>query len=753
MIQLYRAGHPAFKLDSRNPLNLRWVTKAQLERKAMEQDAVAITLISVTPCEFYYRDYLIVDGRPYFLNVVPKKAKEDKRKFTTDLTFEGGMYELGRVFFTMTDLHGWDYSGRLYDFCNLVVNEMNRNSLVIKDSQNRVLRYSGRIIGGYYYWRNVVASDTESYFTTRLIPLVGDDVMPGEWVPGDQGYPLVTEVGGAWTLDFENDTGGKPVQTEEKFLTYDNHTCLAVMNDLVAQWEDWEYAIDVRSSDLCNLDLTSDIQCGGKIIMRRKATGIYISGVNTTHTNMAYGKKGGLAKITTESSDGQNMPTRIYFYGGSQNLPTTYRNTRVCLPGKKKEESYIDTGFTDNKPCEAVKIFDDIYPACKQFAVTGAGMSFADDKHFTVSMFGANFFDVFAQWADPNASPQPEYGSYDEWRLLYGTGNATTDLQRYLTYYYQGNTPGLGWSGTDNSADVIERCKEESLAYTPPPMQGVVSDEIEYDGFSIAYTSPEPIPSTAPSSAGQTATGTRTATIRIHMIEKIEYEGGQVDVTTYDDVYTNQVITYNYVAVTQAPSAGFPKNCYLLGDVKITFQTGDLAGHSFKITNFDNSLGPLWYAMELECEGVESAIPDTENPTYFPNIDIMCKYGDRFIVEGCLMPASYVYANFGSGNYAAETLLEEQAKRYIEELALKLKVGVEISQDFINQHNAVFRLYDKINITDIDVLPEHEKTYFAVRRVIYDMLKNSYKVEIDDGKGANPWTAISQYLERIRPIK
>ena len=749
MIQLYRSGNTAFKLDSRNPLNLRMVTKAQLERKAMEQDAVAITLLSASVVSFEYRDYIVVDGRPYFLNIMPKIEKGDKRKFTTDLSFEGGMYELGRVAFTMAGLHGWDFCGKLDDFCGLVINEMNRSSLVIKDSENRVLRYSGRKIGGLYYWYNVNASDTEGYFTQNAIPSVNEEVFPGEWIAGNP-YPTVAQVGGAWILDFEMDSqGGKPIQTEEKNLTYDEHTCLAVMHDLVSQWEDWEFAVEVKTSDLCNIDLTTPIQCGGKIIMRRKATGVFISGVNTNHLNMAFGKKGGLEKITRESSDGANLPSRIYFYGGTQNMPTTYRNTRLCLPSASKENSYIETGFSDNELCEAVKIFDDIYPACRPFVVTGAGMSWMDDKHFTVSMFGASFFDVFAQWANPNESTQPAYGSYDEWKLLYGTGNATTDLQRYMLYYYQGNSSALGWivSG-DDSASVIEACKERSLENQPTPGQGVEADELEYVGFDIAYTSEMPSPASEPTQSGQTATGTRTATITIHMVEKIEYEGGQTSEYFYDDVYTNQTITYTFTSEVTEPAANFPKNCYLLGDVTVTFQTGDLAGHSFKVTDFDSSYGPLWYAMELECEGVESAIPDTENPTYFPNIDIMCKTGDKFILEGCLMPASFVYANFGGNNYAAETLLEAEAKKYIADLASKIKVGIDISNDFIIQNNAVFRLYDGLQITDSDL--GFSSVTFKVRRLVYDLLKNSYKVEIDDGKGISPWAAISQYIERLK---
>lgn len=649
MIQLYRAGNNAFKLDSCNPLALRIVTKAQLERKAMVEDSVAITLVAVSTVEFDYRDYIIVDGRPYFLNLLPKAVKSDKRKFTYELKFEGGMYELGRVVYTMTDLHGWDYIGTLYDYCNLVVNEMNRHSLVIKDSDNRVLRYSGRRIGGLYYWYNVNTSDTMGYFTTRLIPLVGDDVMPGEWSTGYEGYPRVTQVGGAWTLDFELDNG-KPVETDEKMLTYDNHTCLAVMHDLVSQWQDWEFAVDVRTSDICNLDLTVNTQVGGKIVVRRRrsvtsdtAQGIYLNGC-TVHLNMAFGKKGGISKLTREYPDESNLPSRIYFYGGMQNLPLNYRNTRLCLTSRSKEQSYIDTGFTDNASCEAVKIFDEIYPANKPFRLYQDGsMHYNDNSKFIITMPMQYFFNIFTRWKDPNEATQSQYGSYAEWRKTYGTGNANTDLDRYLLYYYQGDL--------------------------------------------------------------------------------------------------------------QQEQPGFPKSCYLTTDsVTITFQTGDLAGHSFKIVDFDWFSEDLEYEITLACEGNESMFPN-EPIQYFPNGDVMCKAGDKFIIEGILMPAAYVYGDFGNGELAAETMLDNAAREYIDALAAKIKVGVEISQDYITAHSSVFRLYDRININDGDLLSDGSNLYFRVERVLYDLLKGSYKVEIDDGKGKSAWSLMAQYMKKIADIK
>lgn len=632
MIQLYRGMNPSFRLDSRNPSNLRCVTKAVLERNAMEEDSVSVTLVTMSPCAFEYRDYIVVDGRPYFLNVIPKKDKTDRRRFATELKFEGGLYELGRVAFTMSGLHGWDFTGQLYDFCRLVWIEMNRQNMVIVDSLNRVLRFIRVYNNMYVLYDN---NGNSAGFVYSIVPSVGDVIHPGEVIPGQEEITVV-QVGGAWTLDFELDQpGGKPITTDEKYLTYDSHTCLEVMQDLMTQWEDWEFYIDVRTSDMCNYDHTENVQVGGKIIVRKKSTGVYQNGVNTTRT-MAFGKKGGIGKITTEPSDGQNMPSRIYVYGGTQNLPTTYRNTRICLPDMMKEESYITTPFVDNEPCEAVKIFDDIFPACQQFSVLNCGMIAGEDgKVFGLSLAYDQFFDLFARWKDPFEETPSDYGSYDEWKKMYNNGNA--DLDRYLLYYYAGTL-------------------------------------------------------------------------------------GQEEVP------------------------GFPKSCYLLGDTTITFQTGNLAGRSFKIKDFQvvGAFAFMW----LFCEGVDSVI-EGEPMSYFPNDDIMCSPGDKFTVEGCLMPASFVYSGFGSGDYAAEVLLQEKANEYRAELEQSVKVGVEIAQEYVNQNSAVFRMYDGMTIKDQDLLEDFGLTVFSVRKVTHDMLKNSYKVEIDNGKKGTTYSVLKKYIKKI----
>jgi len=619
MITLYRSGEVAFNLDSRDPESLRRVASATLERKAMEQDAVSMTIVSVVPCSIESRDYIIVDGRPYFANIATTETKEGKRRFSTEVQFDGGMYELGRVFFLMTDKHGWDYTGTLYDFCSLIANEMNRSNLVIRDSANHIFRYTGRMSGGNYEWVNPQNNSTA--YTANMPPAVGDSILQGDTRPG---ATTVAQVGGVWTLDFET-SGGDPVSTAERILTYDNMTCLAVINDLMSQWEGWEYAVEVKTADICNIDSNVKTQCGGRIIVRRKSTGIYTSD-NTTH-HLTYGKAGGECKLTREPNDDQNIPSRIYFYGGTQNVPSTYRNSRICLPNKSKDESYIDTGFTGTEPCEAVKIFDDIYPACQPFQTNDDGQPGTDGTYFTVTVDYDKFFDITAKWKNPLASTLSLYGSYIEWRLTYGTDDAAADLERYYQHYYWGSSEGL--------------------------------------------------------------------------------------------------------------QSGYPKNCYLQDEITIVFQTGNLAGHAFKVKDFTVNAEMNSCCLFLYCEGSNS-IPG-QDVQYFPNADVMCEDGDQFLVSGCLMPASYVYADFGSGEYSAENLLQTAATKYISDLASQIKAKVEVSNDYIRQNNKVFRLYDKTELTDADL--QISAVTFSVRRLTFDLLDGSTKIEVDDGKKITPWAA------------
>ena len=141
---------------------------------------------------------------------------------------------------------------------------------------------------------------------------------------------------GKWVL------GVYPANTEYKTLTYTEKNCLEVLQDLCEQYS-------------TEFEIT---QANGV-----RTLNIKTAGVNFPYT-FRYGRTGGLYELTRQNINSKNVVTRLYVYGGSSNLGDKYRYTRLCLPGKAKNASYIEDaaaiaayGLKEN-----TKIFDDIRP-------------------------------------------------------------------------------------------------------------------------------------------------------------------------------------------------------------------------------------------------------------------------------------------------------------------------------------------------------------------------------------------------------
>lgn len=72
----------------------------------------------------------------------------------------------------------------------------------------------------------------------------------------------------------------------------------------------------------------------------------------------------GAYSIERGNSDSSNVITKVYAYGSTENLGSKYRYTRLCLPDKEKNKSFV---IDDDKVSvygvrEAYKTFDDIKP-------------------------------------------------------------------------------------------------------------------------------------------------------------------------------------------------------------------------------------------------------------------------------------------------------------------------------------------------------------------------------------------------------
>ena len=163
---------------------------------------------------------------------------------------------------------------------------------------------------------------------------------------------------GKWVL------GVFPTNTEYKTLTYTEKNCLEVLQDLCEQYS-------------TEFEIT---QANGV-----RTLNIKTAGVNFPYT-FRYGRTGGLYELTRQNINSKNVVTRLYVYGGNSNLGNKYRYSRLCLPGKAKNVSYIENaaaiaayGLKEN-----TKIFNDIRPE-RYGEVTAAGSAYYAFKDATMN--------------------------------------------------------------------------------------------------------------------------------------------------------------------------------------------------------------------------------------------------------------------------------------------------------------------------------------------------------------------------------
>lgn len=163
---------------------------------------------------------------------------------------------------------------------------------------------------------------------------------------------------GKWVL------GVYPANTEYKTLTYTEKNCLEVLQDLCEQYS-------------TEFEIT---QANGV-----RTLNIKTAGVNFPYT-FRYGRTGGLYELTRQNINSKNVVTRLYVYGGSSNLGDKYRYTRLCLPGKAKNASYIEdaAAIATYGLKENTKIFDDIRPE-RYGEVTAAGSAYYAFKDATMN--------------------------------------------------------------------------------------------------------------------------------------------------------------------------------------------------------------------------------------------------------------------------------------------------------------------------------------------------------------------------------
>jgi hypothetical protein len=88
------------------------------------------------------------------------------------------------------------------------------------------------------------------------------------------------------------------------------------------------------------------------------------------------GKSGGLYSIKRTLSDTYPFITRLFVFGSNENLGNAYRHTRLCLPSKNKDNSYLETSILGQPVIEGTKIYEDIKPE-REGTITGIDGAFS----------------------------------------------------------------------------------------------------------------------------------------------------------------------------------------------------------------------------------------------------------------------------------------------------------------------------------------------------------------------------------------
>ena len=810
---VYRRGAVAFHLESRRQGHIRKVTQATYKEEIMTDDSINITLLATERMDFKLRDYIVYYDRPYFLNRLPEVSIDTSKRYVYKLTFEGAMFELGRVAFVLQNAIGYDYYGTLPEFARLIVDNMNRVNMWVEWRYNnhsykaRFKRTVEITHGGttklVYMWGtgfngdlegmgerfiytdgipsvNGHALDPEDFSTVSSVTITairkwslsfpvltttptqypqpavhipddeytyawcsaqdaiyeaymdainacvaagswydtnglgsyewgvdcelvsgsiteetlpsptvnfptsptdtntvqqqirfqlhyeqwhedlqygGGEVIDGEWwewvtIYRNVTYTPVVNSQTSWQVTPITPQSGTATSidypTESILLAYDQHSCLAVLQDLTSQWEDWEW----RMSDSVQYGFVNGeiLVCGTIVMKRREANASF-----TTVHRMGFGRSGGLSSIKLKYDDDGNIPSRVYFYGGTQNLPQYYRNTRLCLPGYSKEASFIDFGeinpspfllALDNKTCEEIKVFDDIYPACKPFTIGQGWLVEIVDETFTTS-YGTStkkylqlvipideFFVIPAKWKsfDEMQSPYPDYL---EWLTLKQYTDTADNRKRYVQYY-------------------VGRHKYQNGKGTPM----VVFQSGELAGYQLS--------------------------VHDCYIDEKMYEG-------------------KYIIL------------------------------QLNVVKEDNE----------EFRDVSGNAPEA----YFvPNDDICCRQGDKFIIENINMPVAYTYYGDGSANdYSAENALWKAAMDYMNEKVQNICYELDVARDYVTKHNTLFRCFDGIQFSDL--LTDDTVLRKRINSVELDLVDGyKYKIGISNGSIKNPLHVLGQII-------
>lgn len=170
--------------------------------------------------------------------------------------------------------------------------------------------------------------------------------------------------------------GEVPGDTDTKTEKFEEQNCLAALQRIC---ELYEY--EFRITELDNIKTIDIIKKGANSSLKFK-----------------YGAGRGLYTLTRDSVADEDVVTRLYVYGSTDNLNTGYRHDRLCLPNKTKTLSYIEDAskIALYGLKEGLYIDDEIKPHSKAYVTEVFTPATADNvKKFKSAEFP---YDLKAKW-------------------------------------------------------------------------------------------------------------------------------------------------------------------------------------------------------------------------------------------------------------------------------------------------------------------------------------------------------------------
>lgn len=184
--------------------------------------------------------------------------------------------------------------------------------------------------------------------------------------------------------------------TADKTLTFsEEDNCLSVLNMLCDEYET-EFWVE---------------QILGVNILQLHELSYNVSGV------FEFGHLKGICEMNRKNVNAENLCTRLYAFGTNENVPNRYRADRLCMPGKNKNDSYIESQTKINTY--------GLYEKRKYFEITPGRVG-------TITALGADIFSFRdAQMFDLNTKWQYLPADIEEYLAITNQEETTEVIQFY----------------------------------------------------------------------------------------------------------------------------------------------------------------------------------------------------------------------------------------------------------------------------------------------------------------------------------